>query len=180
MCIQPTGIWQHPEHRSSNCQPLFAYRCGRILKCGPIGAQAEHCENSGPVTPHLSSQPFPTRKQVFLTQFGSRRSSMLDHVGNAKTTFQKLSLIKWRQQTICKAGAMNYWPEPVSRTCKMVPHRGRIEARIDPAEEYLQPGRYYVGDGFPSRSEKLLGSWLPGSNHWRKEIIGYSMMNRVC
>jgi len=83
------------------------------------------------------------------------RSRTLNNIRDSITTLQQLAFVKRREQPIGKSAGIQRGPEAISGTCKVMAHGGRVETRIDAAEQNTQVRRDHITNRLFSCGEKL-------------------------
>ena len=81
------------------------------------------------------------------------------HVGDAVAEIEEHPLLVRREDAIREACRVQRRPEAVARPREVVPHGGRVQPRVDAAEEDREPGRDDVGHQAPGGTRDLGARW---------------------
>ena len=139
--VQTARTWQDPEAGAGELLFLKPGLRAWPLECRSVRSDSDDGDELRVVATHGALQSAAPGAKFRGTQFRGGGRAARDEIRDAAAIFQQFVLFPWREQSRSETGRVKRRPEPVARPCKVMPRRGRIQARIDPAKQKLEIGR---------------------------------------
>jgi len=172
MRVASAGVWQHPQRGGSETLFLFAERRPRPHEPESISADPQHRDRGGPEPGYFAGQALPPAHELFSFEFvrGSRRPrhEVRDPAARVEEFTVRIGLEALQgesRQVQCR-------PEAIPRPREMMPGGGRVESRIDTAEEHVEPGSNDVRDSPGARRGERSRRNLTRGSHQALRDLG--------
>jgi serine/threonine-protein kinase len=153
--VQPARVRQHPHARSADRVRLEAERRFRARERDAVRRHAEHREHLRSVLAHLGVERLTALYHLAVGHFGGGRGRARHHVRDAVPEWQQFALLARIEQPRGEAGGEERGPKPVAGPPEVAPDGRGVQARIDAAEQHLQPVRDHIGKCGVLRGEQL-------------------------
>src|SRR5262249_22441779 len=140
---------QHPEASLVQLLSLRAEIGSRSREGGAVGADPEKRDNARLVLSDLRFEQSGTLQQLLRGQLVRRGGRPRPEGWQAEVEPHQRGILIGRQQTRGEAAGVKSGPEAIAGTAEVMTDRRGVEARVDPAEQHLQPWTDYVGDRPP-------------------------------
>lgn len=146
MGIQPARVREEPDRRCVDGSILRSDLGPGIAEPHPIGLHPQNRKESGAVAPDLPPQGRGPSLQLLGGELRCRGRRPRHHIGDPQPKAQQLLLLEGRELPRGEPGSMKSRPEAIARASEVVPGGARIEARIDAAEDDIEPRSDQIPD----------------------------------
>jgi hypothetical protein len=137
------------------------------MEGGPIGGDSQEGDDRWTKVVEFPLQDEAPFGELLGRQFLGRGGRAADEIGDPDSEIEQRPFLERREQSRRESRGLERRPEPVSGPGEMMAHRGRVEARIDPAKEENQARGDQVRDRPAMRRRDLVSCWLPWWIHHR-------------
>jgi hypothetical protein len=137
---------------------LTAERRPRPTESGAVGAEAYEDDRARPIPAHLRRQALCAADELAGRQLVGCSGRAIDEVGEAAAMAQQPAILRRVEKARREAGTVQGGPEPVAGPREVKAGRGRIEARVDAAEEDDQARREDVAQALAARPREIGGA----------------------
>jgi hypothetical protein len=155
VCIQPAGVWYHPESSTLESIRLLAHDGFGKPKGRSIRGYTSNCDYRRVVLADEPAEQIATLSEFFLREFRSLCCRSMDNIGNANPTLDDVPAV-----IIGHADAAIDWPfddpgreqrriEPIPWVSEVRLRRGRPETGIYPHEQQTEAGTDQILDRRP-------------------------------
>ena len=118
----------------------------RPVERHPERPDPEHRHTVRPVSVHLSREATATAAKLGDRELVGGGRGPCHQIGDAQLRVEQSPLLPGSHQLIGEARVVERAPETIARPGEMMARGSRVEARIDAAEEHVQPRRDQIGD----------------------------------
>lgn len=162
--VEAAWVGQHPNWRTAGRELLPADLGARLGERGAVRGHADHRQPARAQPAHLRAERPAARDQLACAEFLGPRGGPRHDVGDAKPELEQLPLLARMQPLASEARLMQRRPEPVARAGEVVAGGGRVQARVDSAEQDAQTWCGHIGDS-PSGGRFQFGLGRPTLRH---------------
>src|SRR5437867_2674560 len=139
MCVEAARVREDPDPGSADPLRLRPDRRTRPPEGGTEGTHAEERHHGRTETADDAADPPGAGSELSLGQLGCPRRGPRHQIGDAEPGLQQLALLERRELPAREERAVERLPEPVAGPSEVMADGARVEARVDAAEEHLQP-----------------------------------------
>jgi hypothetical protein len=176
MGVQAARVGQHPDRGRADGDGLLPGGRHLSVKGPPKGLDPQDGNDLRAKPFGLGMKPSGALPQLIYAQVRGPGRCPFHEIGDPVPICKKLALLSGREQPVREAGSMEGTPEPIAGLGEVVPHRTRVEPRVDPAEQDPQARGDDVRDRPALGGEELLpgGPYIPSSLSSQETISGVS------
>jgi hypothetical protein len=150
MSVEAAGVGEDPEPGAAEGTGLGADGGAGAAEGGAVGGDASHGEDTGAAVGDQGGEALASGMEFGGVELGGLGGGAGDQVGDAQAVAAEQVLLSRGQAPRGEAGQVQGGPEPVARPGEVPAGRGRVQARVDAAEQYVQRlpwARQHVGNG---------------------------------